>query len=351
MTEKLKQGRWKLIITIVTIAALMIMVYLLRVPIKQTLNQLPQVHFWFVLLIIPLEVLNYHAQTKLYQGLFAVLHERIPYKFMYKTSLELNFVNNLFPSGGVTGFSYFGLRMKAQDMPAAKSSIVQIMKLVIVFISFQLLLVIGLLFLAIGGDVNELILLISGSIVTLLLVSSLMIAYIIGSKERINSFLSYITRLVNKVVHVFRRKNPETINLKRARELFTDLHNNYMQIRYNLDQLKTPLLYGLLANITEVMAIYVVYVAFGHWVNPGAVIIAYAIANFAGIVSVLPGGVGIYEALMTAVLATAGIPAALSIPVTVMYRVISMLVQMPPGYYFYQKALHSNRVLDENSSS
>ena len=87
------------------------------------------------------------------------------------------------------------------------------------------------------------------------------------------------------------------------------------------------------------MTIYVVYIAFGHYVNIGAVIIAYAIANFAGMVSVLPGGIGIYEALMTAVLATAGVKPELSIPVTIMYRVLNMLIQLPPGYYLYHKFL------------
>jgi uncharacterized protein (TIRG00374 family) len=82
-----------------------------------------------------------------------------------------------------------------------------------------------------------------------------------------------------------------------------------------------------------------VFLAFGETVNIGAVILAYGVANFAGLVSVLPGGVGIYEFLMTAVLATAGVPARVSIPVIVMYRVINTLIQLPPGYYLYQRNL------------
>jgi uncharacterized protein (TIRG00374 family) len=72
------------------------------------------------------------------------------------------------------------------------------------------------------------------------------------------------------------------------------------------------------------------------------VIIAYAVANFAGLVSILPGGIGIYEGLMTLVLAASGIPSGVSLPVTVMYRVVNMLVQLPPGYVLYHRALHSD---------
>jgi uncharacterized protein (TIRG00374 family) len=164
-------------------------------------------------------------------------------------------------------------------------------------------------------------------------------AYIVGSQQRINSFFTTVTQAINWLIHIVRPQHPETINIGRARQVFDDFHINYRAIKDNYRQLKQPFWYALLANVTEVMAVYVVYIAFGELVNIGAVIIAYAVANFAGLVSVLPGGIGIYEALMTAVLVSAGVPAGVSLPVTVMYRVVNTLIQLPPGYFFYQKAL------------
>jgi uncharacterized protein (TIRG00374 family) len=82
--------------------------------------------------------------------------------------------------------------------------------------------------------------------------------------------------------------------------------------------------------------------AFGQWVNLGAVIIAYAVANFAGLVSVLPGGVGVYEGLMIAILAAGGVPAALSLPVIIAYRVLNTLLQVPLGGLFYYQRIHGD---------
>ena len=343
MSEK-KKSPWKIALTIITFGALVITGYAIRHQIVDTFRNLHHVNIWLVLLIIPLEALNYHAQTKLYQGLFNVLDEKIPYRFMYRASLELNFVNNVFPSGGVSGFSYFSLRMKSQGISTGKSSLIQLMKLVMVFISFQILLVVGLLLLAIGGHVSDLVILIAAFLVTLLLVSTSIIAFVIGSKSRINSFFIYVTRLINRFIHIFRREHPETLNIQKAHETFTELHENYLHLRRRLKELRRPLFYGVIANLTEIGAIYVVYLAFGHRVNPGAVIIAYAIANFAGLVSVLPGGVGIYEGLMTGTLAASGVKAALSLPVTIMYRIVNFAIQMPVGYFFYQKALQANPI-------
>jgi glycosyltransferase 2 family protein len=293
-----------------------------------------------LLLIIPVEYLNYDAQARLYQGLFKISGVRLEYWPLFKSSLELNFVNSVFPSGGVTGISYWGMRMRSNQVTGAKATVVHLLKLVMLFLSFEILIVLGLLFLAIEGHMNSVILLLVGSLTTLLIVGTVGFAFVIGSKKRIAGFFTWATQLLNKLLQVVQPEQHETIKVDRARALFEDLHENYMLVRKDWRQLKWPFFWGLMANFWEVMAVYVVYVAFGQFVNFGAVILAYAIANFAGLVSILPGGVGIYEGLMTLVLAATGIPSRVSLPVTVMYRVLNMAVQLPPGYYLYHRNLH-----------
>ncbi len=335
--------RWKLILNILTILALVGLVYAIRHQLADTLGNFHKVNGWVLLLILPIELLNYHAQVRLYQKLFAIVGNKIPYKFMFKTSLELNFVNHVFPSGGVSGISYFGLRMRdGEKITAAKATLVQVMKLAMLFLSFEVMVIAGVFFLAVVGKASNLMMLLAGSLTTLLVIGTITFTYIIGSKQRIDSFFTNATKFVNRLIHVVRPSSPEAINIARARQVFDDLHKNYVMFQTKWRQLRVPFLYALLANITEVMVLYVVYIAFNEWVNVGAVILAYAVANFAGLVSVLPGGVGIYEALMTTVLVAGGVPAALSIPVTVMYRVINTLIQIPPGYYFYHRTLQGN---------
>lgn len=338
-TKTSKGFPWKLVINLVTFIALGALIYGVRKEILETLDNLKNLEVWALLLIIPAQILNYHSYAELYQSLFRILGARVRYLKMFRLSLELNFVNNVFPSGGVTGISYFGVRMKSMGVSPGKSTLVQMIRYILVFVSFQMLLAVGLIVLAIGGQANSFAILVAGSLATLLFVGTLGAMFIVGSKRRINGFFTYITRVVNRVIKVVRPKHPETINIAKVQGLFTELHENYMELRKQPKVLRRPLVHALMANVAEVLTIYVVYIAFGEWVNPGAVIIAYAIANFAGLISVLPGGVGIYEALMTAVLASAGVPAGVSIPITITYRVLNMTLQLPPGYYFYHKAL------------
>lgn len=334
-----KRSKWRLYLTAATFIALAILIYSLRQQIADVIHNLGRVNALALLLIIPCEFFNYDAYARLYRSLFATLGKSVRYWPMFKLTLELNFVNHILPSGGLSGISYFNVRARAEGISAASSTLTQVTKLFLLFASFQPLLILGVLFLALRGHTNNLIMVIATSLITLLIVGTFAIIYIIESRSRINSFLTAITRILNRLIHLVRPKYPETINVAGAQNAFNELHDNYVIFKNNLSALKKPFFYMLVANATEIAALYVVYIAFGDFVNLGAVILAYSVANFAGLISVLPAGIGVYEGLMTAVLVATGIPAELSIPVTLMYRVINMFVQLTPGYYFYQKAI------------
>ncbi len=339
-TDKIIQSRskWRQILTAVALLALIILVYSLRDQIHGVINDIGKVNIAVLLLIIPLEALNYDAYARFYRSFFKIFGDKVDYWPMYKLNLELNFVNHILPSGGVSGISYFALRMRTEGVSGARATVSQVVKLVFLYTSFQILLVIGLFSLAIRGHASNLIILVATVLVTLLVVGTGIFIYIIEDRQRISTFLTFMTKALNKIIHLVRPKKPETINIAGAQKAFDEIHDSYEVIKKNWRQLKKPFLFMLVANATEVAAIYTVYIAFGELVNVGAVIMAYAVANFAGLISVLPAGIGIYEGLMTAVLAATGIPASLSIPVTLMYRVINMFIQLVPGYFFYQRA-------------
>lgn len=333
-----KRSKWRGILTVVTFVALAILIYGVRKDIGGVIDNLKKVNAFALVFLLPIEAINYDAYARLYIGLMKILGNRVSYRDMYKLNLELNFVNHILPSGGVSGISYFTLRMRAFNVSGPKATLSQLMKLLLLYVSFQPLLILGVFFLALRGHVNNLIMVVVSSIVTLLVVGTFAFIYMIEDRQRINIVLTAITKALNKLLSFFRR-NPETINVEGAQRAFGELHDNYQLFKENWRALKMPFVFMLVANITEVAAVYVVYIAFGELVNVGAVILAYAVANFAGLISVLPAGIGIYEGLMTAVLAATGIAAGTSIPVTIMYRVLNMAIQLTPGYYFYHKAL------------
>lgn len=332
------RSKWRVALTTVTFVALAVLIYGVRKDIGGVIENLGKVNALALLLIFPIEFINYDVYARFYIRLFKILGEKVNYRDMFKLNLELNFVNHILPSGGVSGISYFTVRMRAYNVSGPKSTLAQLIKLLLLYTSYQPILILGVFLLAIRGHVNDLVMVVASSLITLLVVGTFGFIYMIENRDRIRTFSTVVTKALNKILSFFRRK-PETISIEGAQKAFLELHDNYKLLKENWRELKIPFLYMTIANATEVAAVYVVYIAFGRLVNVGAVILAYAVANFAGLISVLPAGIGIYEGLMTAVLAATGIPAGLSIPVTIMYRVVNMAIQLTPGYYFYQKSL------------
>jgi hypothetical protein len=188
--------------------------------------------------------------------------------------------------------------------------------------------------------VNPLVVLAVSSIAFTILFSTGILMFVISQKSRIDNFTSRMAMWINKLIHVFRRKHPETISLRGVRKMFLELHADYVQVRGNLKDMLPVLRWAVITNLAEMSLLYIAFLAHGVWVNPGAVLIALVVANLVGLIAILPGGVGLYEPLMTAVLISGGIPAALALSATLVYRVISLLVSLITGYFLYHRALN-----------
>jgi uncharacterized protein (TIRG00374 family) len=329
----------KVVINVVTIVALGLLIYYSWPQIVNGLKEILGAKISIVLLIIPLQLINYFVIAKFYQSYFKNGGQNLPMRFMYRVALELNFVNHVFPSGGVAGFSYLGLRMRKQGIPVAYTTLAQTMRFGLTFISFLIILFFGMFLLSFGSGKSggAVAMFIGLSVAFLTLFAVLVFSYLISSENRIKSFTAFLPRIANRLSKRLVRKS--YFNVERVERLCTNLHNDFVKMRRDWRNLKMPFVWALLINITEIGTIYLAYIALGQLVNPGAVILAYSVASFAGLVSILPGGIGVYEALMTGVLASAGVAKALALSATLIYRIVCMIVFLPVGFILYQLSL------------
>ena len=341
-------SKFKLVVNIAALGAFGWLVYISRNQIQETLSQLSDNAWWFLVLMIPVQLIGYGAVAHLYYSYFqsAAAVGRLKIREMYKIALELNFVNSVFPSGGVSGFSYLSLRLRPLDINFATSTLAQSLRFVLTFASFMPLLGIGLLILALDSRANNIAMLLGGLIFCLIVVGMIAFVYLIGSKRRINSFVSWLPKAINRTVQVLHyRSDKELISMRKVGRVLGEIHAGYRQIYKNWTSLKKPFLYALANNFFELLTIYLVFLAFGEAVNPGAVILAYAVANFAGLVAISPGGIGVYEFLMAATLISTGVIAEgdVAIAATLTYRVINLLIFVPTGLFLYYRAINRRK--------
>lgn len=339
---------FKFWINVVTILALVLLVVFARRQIGDAFSEFASLNLAWLVLIIPIQIVNYYSAGKFYQSYLKTLGQKIRSKELFRVALEMNFVNNVFPSGGVSGFGYLGVRLGKLGVKGSTTTLLQTSRHVLTFLSFIIYLQIALILLSIFGNASGLIILIASSLTSLIVFLTFVTVYIISDETRVKQFTSALPKLANSVLQFFHKKNKKPINIAKIEKLFGDLHKDYKHVRRNWKDLRYPFLWTMLMNFTEILTIFVVYLAFGSLINPGAIIIAYAVANVAGLVAVLPGGVGVYEGLMTAVMASAGVPQALALSATVVYRVFNMGIFLPIGYILYQRALVEDDIEPED---
>jgi uncharacterized protein (TIRG00374 family) len=75
--------------------------------------------------------------------------------------------------------------------------------------------------------------------------------------------------------------------------------------------------------------------AFGHWVSPDGLLIAFCLANVLAAIPVTPGGLGVVEAVLTPTLVGFGTPKEIAILGVISYRIFNFWMPIPAGGIAY----------------
>ena len=75
--------------------------------------------------------------------------------------------------------------------------------------------------------------------------------------------------------------------------------------------------------------------AFGHWVDPDGILVAYGLANVLAAIPITPGGLGVIEATLTSVLIGFGTPRGVATLGVIAYRLVNFWLPIPLGGLAY----------------
>ena len=156
MVKKISTRAW---LSFATIVILGIIIYLSRHEIVQAWYLLGRVDVSIILWLIPLQFLSFYAMG---ETMFSYLRaqgrvKNIPIFKMARLSLEMNFVNHVLPSAGVSGVSYMGWRLRHYGITPSKSTAAQLARIVATFGAYGVILLIAATIMLFDGELNRLI--------------------------------------------------------------------------------------------------------------------------------------------------------------------------------------------------
>ncbi len=326
-------------LSIITATLLVIVVVFAWPDIIEAFKYLGQVNLWVLSLMIPVQIISYLATGEM---IFSYLRSKGNLKGLNvvkvsRMALELNFVNHIFPSGGAAGFSYMSWLLNKYGVRPGRSTMAQIVRFALTFVTFILLLIVALVILIIDHSVDRTTILLSLLLVVLAVGGTFLGIYLISSKRRLMRFSAWLTMKVNRLIaRLTRGKKQQAVKDGIIDGFFADIHDDYLEITRDKKILNKPFWWALIANLMDVALIYIAFWSFGVHINPAVIFIAFGLSSIASAISVTPGGAGVYEAVMIAFLASAGMPPEVAIAGTLLARVLLMLGTIVFGYVFYQ---------------
>jgi len=303
---------------------------------------LGQVNLWILVLILPLTALSYLTEGEM---VFSYLRSKKfiqgvrPWTLM-RVSLEMNFVNHLLPSGGVSGISYGTWRMGRFGVSSGRATMAQMVRYVAGFAATIVLLVVSVVLVTIDGGVNRWMIFMSSGLVSGMIIVTLLAMYLLKSPSRIVAFATYMAKHLNRIVKKLTFGRVSRLLKRQAVEtFFMEMHDDYRSIARERKLLLKPFLWGVAFTAIGILQYSVTFLALGEAVNPAAILIGYSLASVAGFAVATPGGVGAYEAVMVLVLGASGTKQGTAIAGVMLARVLILLITIALGYVYYQATL------------
>lgn len=335
-------------LNIATIVLIVLVVFFARKDIIEAWHLLWQVNIWIFLLIIPVQFLSYYAHGAM---IFSYLrHGRdlnhTPWYEQPKMALELNFVNHIFPTAGLSGASYMTYRLGKLGVNHGRATLAQVVKFAMAFLSYLALLVVAVIMVTIDGNLTRMTILAACSLVTIILVGTILAMHVLGNKRSLEKFSDFIDRLLNRhLTRLFRRTKP-FVERSAIVTFFDDMSADYEVLRKNPKYLRRPFLWGIAFNLAETTMFFIAFWSLGMLVNPAPILIALGLAGVVGSVTVTPGGAGGYEAMMILFLSSAGVPASVAVAGVVLARTSLIVLTIGTGYIFYHLSMKKYGKLD-----
>jgi uncharacterized protein (TIRG00374 family) len=119
---------------------------------------------------------------------------------------------------------------------------------------------------------------------------------------------------------------PETLP-----RLFTQLAGRAQELARDRRQLGKTVSYAAANWLFDAASLFFFVGAFGRWVNPVALLVAYGVANIVGALPITPGGLGIIETTLSGILVGFGTPRTIAIWGVIAWRLINFWLPIPLG--------------------
>lgn len=306
--------------------------------IPKFLNYLHKIHWYLIPLLILVQLLSYYCNSQLYRTFFSISGHNVPMRKIFEISIGINFANQTVLASAIAGTAYLTNTLKGL-VPPGKVTLAQIGRYFFAAGTNIPLLLFGIMLIFFSGSISHISVRLVVFILVVIITAGVAGIVYLSDRAHMRRLIRPLINTYNRFGNYFLRKSFQPLTPVKVGNFLDEFYTGYNDIIRNKRALTKLTIWATGGNLAEIATVYAVFTGFGSFPNPGIVILAYQIAIAASLIGPITAGAGALEFGMIGAFTALGQPFALSLAVVVVYRALSMIIFLPPGFYYYRQGL------------
>lgn len=324
----------KIVFIIVLLAVAVIFLSRLT-EIGEIIFLLKRVEVYFIILVILAQGGTYISQAAVFKTLLRFYQKNVGLLKLSEVALAYTFINQFAPSGGLVGAPLFLEPLAEKKVTKGQGVLVAVMFYLLNYLSFFAILSLGFIGLFFHQRLNRDQLL-PATIVFAIFFLLVGLFYVLASQKDV--FLKFINFLFLKIIRrlpVLKKRSKEFH--EKAKVLVLEFCEAFKTMTQKKKKLFWPFFYSFVFHLFDLLTIYLIFLNFNFHISLSVLVVGFCFANLVAMVSTVPMGVGVFEASMSLLYKSLGVPFDLALTVVLVYRAFSFWLMIPLGLFFYRR--------------
>lgn len=293
--------------------------------------------FDFIFLVLALQLIKYFFAAGILSEILGFYRIKEKIFWLYRKVFLVNFLNAIVPSLGLGGIYYLAQSFKEKNLSLGKGLSLGVIYFIVIWLGIFLVLPISLVYgIVMGFSIGQESLrwLILPLILFLLLIG--LIIYLTKNQPLSRLLINRLCQLINRFFHLFIKRNLISIGKVDflLNEYFLGIRNT-KKIQKNIFELA---FYALLYTFSDILSLYVIFVALGSTVPILIIAAGYALGNIISLILPLPSTVGTYELSVIIVYVWLGVGYETALLATFVFRAFSFWLLLPISFYLISRS-------------
>lgn len=302
------------------------------VGVQETLKLVFKVNRYYLLLAIVSEVFSYLCAA----WALGIILSKLGYKIRFFDRFRLGsiaaFAIHFFPIGsfGEGAVNFYFLRQRG--VAAGSILLTLVLRIIVTYSAFLSLFLIGLVLVPTAPHLPFSPKVVSGVLFLVIVWGISYMIYLYKRKEKFRAVWKKYLNFANRFLRILRRK---TISDKKIDEIFEDIYEGIGIFGQKKRTSAKAILAGILYWLGDIICFYFVFLSFGYHIHFGVLLFGYGVGTLAGLISFIPGGLGVTEGSLGLVYSGLGVPFAIAFTTILVFRFFSFWIWVPVGLVSY----------------